>query len=91
MSTMKQRPSNLGHITLGEALGDGSIEIREVSEGGSVPELRVVNRAGKEAIRPFNNFLNNNSILAMLNFLKSPPFPWTSPYINSVATWRGWS
>jgi hypothetical protein len=37
----------LGYITLGDALGAGSIEIREVSEGGSVPELRVVNRAGK--------------------------------------------
>ncbi len=37
----------LDYITLGEALGAGSIEIREVSEGGSVPELRVVNRAGK--------------------------------------------
>jgi hypothetical protein len=37
----------LGYITLGEALGVGLIEIREVSEGGSVPELRVVNRAGK--------------------------------------------
>jgi hypothetical protein len=37
----------LGYITLGDALGAGSIEIREVSEGGSVPELQVVNRAGK--------------------------------------------
>jgi hypothetical protein len=37
----------LDYITLGEALGVGLIEIREVSEGGSVPELRVVNRAGK--------------------------------------------
>jgi hypothetical protein len=37
----------LGYITLGEALVVGSIEIREVSEGGSVLELRVVNRAGK--------------------------------------------
>ena len=37
----------LVYITIGEALGAGSIEIREVSEGGSVPELRVVNRAGK--------------------------------------------
>jgi hypothetical protein len=37
----------LGYITLGEALGAGSIEIREVSEGGSVPELRVINGAGK--------------------------------------------
>ena len=37
----------LAYITLEEALSGGSIEIREVSEGGSVPELRVVNRAGK--------------------------------------------
>ena len=37
----------LAYITLGEALGGGLIEIREVSKGGSVPELRVVNRAGK--------------------------------------------
>jgi hypothetical protein len=37
----------LVYITLGEALGAGSIEIREMSESGSVPELRVVNRAGK--------------------------------------------
>jgi hypothetical protein len=37
----------LGYITLGDALGAGSIEIREVSEGGSVHELRVVNRAGR--------------------------------------------
>lgn len=37
----------LVYITLGEALGAGSIESREVSEGGSVPELSVVNRAGK--------------------------------------------
>ena len=37
----------LDYITLGEALGGGSLEIREVSEGGSVPELRVVNRAGR--------------------------------------------
>jgi hypothetical protein len=35
---------SLGYITLGEALGSGSIEIREVSEGGSVPELQVVIR-----------------------------------------------
>jgi len=35
----------LGYITLAEALAAGQIEIREVSEAGSVPELRVVNRA----------------------------------------------
>jgi hypothetical protein len=29
----------LACITLGETLGAGSIEFREVSEGGSVPEL----------------------------------------------------
>jgi hypothetical protein len=37
----------LVYVTLGEALGAGSIYIREVSEGGSVPKLRVVNRAGE--------------------------------------------
>ena len=37
----------LAYIALKEALSGGSIEIREVSESGSVPELRVVNRAGK--------------------------------------------
>jgi len=33
------------YLTLGEALREGSFEVREVSEGGSVPELRVVNRS----------------------------------------------
>ena len=37
----------LVYITLGEALGADGGGIREVSEGGSVPELHVVNRAGK--------------------------------------------
>jgi hypothetical protein len=39
--------NGLDYITLGEAFGAGLIEIREVNEGGSVPELQVVNRAGK--------------------------------------------
>jgi len=37
----------LVYITLGEALSGGSIEIRKVSESGSVPELRVVNLPGR--------------------------------------------
>lgn len=37
----------LDYLTLGEALDAGSVEIRELSEGGSVPELRVLNRSGK--------------------------------------------
>jgi hypothetical protein len=61
----------LGYITLGEALGVGSIEIREVSEGGSVPELRVVNRAGmmvlildgEELVGAKQNRIVNTSIL----------------------------
>jgi hypothetical protein len=61
----------LGYITLGEALGDGLIEIREVSEGGSVPELRVVNRAakmvlildGEELVGAKQNRIVNTTIL----------------------------
>ncbi len=33
-----------GYLRLGEALSGGRLEITEVSEGGSVPELRVANR-----------------------------------------------
>jgi hypothetical protein len=61
----------LGYITLGEALGEGSIEIREVSEGGSVPELRVINHAaemvlildGEELVGAKQNRIVNTTIL----------------------------
>jgi hypothetical protein len=58
-------------VTLGEALDAGTIEIREVSEGGSVPELRVVNRAremvlildGEELVGAKQNRIVNTTIL----------------------------
>ena len=61
----------LGYITLGEALGSGAIEIREVSEGGSVPELSVVNKGdarvlvldGEELRGAKQNRVLNTSIL----------------------------
>jgi hypothetical protein len=61
----------LDYITLGEALSAGSIEIREVSEGGSVPELRVVNRAEKmvlildgEELAKQNRIVNTTILVA---------------------------
>jgi hypothetical protein len=39
--------NGLDYLTLGEALDAGSVGIREVSEGGSVPDLKVFNRSGK--------------------------------------------
>jgi len=61
----------LVYITLGEALGTVSIEIREVSEGGSVPELRVVNRAGRmvlildgEELAKQNRIVNTTILVA---------------------------
>ena len=61
----------LGYITLAEALAAGQIEIREVSEAGSVPELRVVNRAenpvlildGEELVGAKQNRVVNTTIL----------------------------
>lgn len=61
----------LDYITLGEALGGATIEIREVSEGGAVPELRVVNRGekmvlildGEELVGAKQNRIVNTTIL----------------------------
>jgi hypothetical protein len=61
----------LVYVTLGEALGSGTFEIREVSEGGSVPELRVVNRGekmvlildGEELVGAKQNRIVNTTIL----------------------------
>jgi hypothetical protein len=39
-----------GYVTLRQALADGSAAITEVSEGGSVPELRVVNKGDKRVL-----------------------------------------
>ena len=39
--------AGLDYATLDESLAAGTLEVREVSEQGSVPTLRVVNRAGR--------------------------------------------
>ena len=38
------------YLTLGEALHQGALSITEVSEGGNVPELKVVNRGAKPVL-----------------------------------------
>ena len=42
-----RRGLNLDYLLLDEALAGNVIEIAEVNQGGSVPELKVVNKAGK--------------------------------------------
>lgn len=61
----------LDYIVLDDALAAGHIEIREISEAGSVPELRVVNRAhqpvlivdGEELVGAKQNRVVNLTIL----------------------------
>ena len=43
-------PTNLDYVTLADALGAGLIEIVEVNEAGSVPNLKVVNRGEQEVL-----------------------------------------
>ena len=70
------------YITLGEALGGGSIEIREVSEGGSVPELRVVmlmkqvdHNGGGNNVRFGDSFTEDQFASETFDyFLTNPPF-----------------
>lgn len=60
-----------GYLTLDEALQGGSLEVKEVHEGGSVPNLAVVNNAaqpvllvlGEELIGAKQNRVLNTSIL----------------------------
>jgi len=62
---------NLDYLLLDEALGDNLIEVVEVSEGGSVPELKVVNKAakmvlildGEELVGAKQNRIVNTTIL----------------------------
>ncbi|MEJ5359447.1 MAG: DUF6569 family protein [Desulfobacterales bacterium] len=61
----------LGYLPLAEAVAAGLFEIREVSEAGSVPELRVVNRGdkpvlildGEELVGAKQNRIVNTTIL----------------------------
>src|SRR5262249_17010261 len=44
---LHEPPARLDYDTLDEALAAHTLEVTEVSEGGSVPTLKVVNKAGK--------------------------------------------
>ena len=44
----RRRPIDYG--TLDEALSDGSMEVVEIGEHGSVPTLEVVNRSGRSVL-----------------------------------------
>lgn len=65
-------PAAPGYITLDEALGSGQAKITEVSEGGSVPELRFTNDSdstvllvdGEEYVGAKQNRIANITILA---------------------------
>lgn len=46
---MEDAPSP-DYLTLDGALQDGAIEITEVSEGGSVPELKVINKSSRNVL-----------------------------------------
>jgi hypothetical protein len=65
-------PNGLVYTTLDEALAAGTLEVTEVSEGGSVPVLKVVNRAdvmvflmtGEQLIGAKQNRVLNADIMA---------------------------
>ena len=62
---------SLDYLTLDEALNDGVVEVSEVSEGGHVPDLKVVNKAprmilildGEELVGAKQNRIVNTTIL----------------------------
>jgi hypothetical protein len=63
--------ANLDYLTLDEALAKDAIEVKEVSHGGSVPELKVVNKSdrmvlildGEELVGAKQNRIVNTTIL----------------------------
>jgi hypothetical protein len=65
----------LDYLLLDEALSENLIEVSEVSEGGSVPELKVVNKAakmvlildGEELVGAKQNRIVNTTILVQEN------------------------
>lgn len=64
-------PNGFDYLTLDEALADKTLEVSEVSEGGSVPTLKVVNKgagmvflmAGEQLVGAKQNRVLNVSIL----------------------------
>ncbi len=67
--------ADLDYLTLDEALAKDLIEVKEVSHGGSVPELKVLNRsermvlilAGEELVGARQNRIVNSTILIAAN------------------------
>ena len=49
-SSMGSRSSTLDYLVLDEALASGVVEITEISDEGSVPDLRVINRGAKPVL-----------------------------------------
>ncbi|MFI5460597.1 MAG: ARPP-1 family domain-containing protein [Isosphaerales bacterium] len=76
-----QSESTLSYSTLDEALAAGTLEVTEVTEGGSVPTLKVVNRAdamaflmaGEQLIGSKQNRVLNVSIMAPAQTTLSVP------------------
>ncbi|MBA3888316.1 MAG: hypothetical protein H0X67_21705 [Acidobacteria bacterium] len=66
------RPGAVSYTVLDDALAAGTVEITEISEHGSVPELRVINRGtdpvlivdGEELLGAKQNRVVNLTILA---------------------------
>ena len=67
--------ADLDYLTLDEALAKDLIEVKEVSHGGSVPELKVLNRSGRmvlildgeELVGARQNRIVNTTILIAAN------------------------
>ena len=67
--------ANLDYLTLDEALAENLIEVMEVSQGGSVPELKVLNKSdrmvlildGEELVGAKQNRIVNTTILVAGN------------------------
>jgi hypothetical protein len=68
---LSAQADSLDYLTLDEALKDGLVEVTEVSEGGHVPDLKVVNNSprmilildGEELVGAKQNRIVNTTIL----------------------------
>ena len=84
---------------LGDALRDGTFHITEVDEGGSVPELRVINQGargvlildGEELVGAKQNRILNVSVLVEAHSKVTIPVSVASPFANTkpshVSSW----
>ena len=68
---LSAQADSLDYLTLDEALKEGLVEVTEVSEGGHVPDLKVVNKSprmvlildGEELVGAKQNRIVNTTIL----------------------------